>query len=92
MLTSLPNLIENNPADILLFHTGWSDSEIASLNVKLQRHLPTAKILCIATKDWQANRNFRPGETVQRAYQEAGYRSMCRWYGQKVSTLLSSSH
>lgn len=77
---TLPNLLSHTAADVGLFHTSWTDNEIADLRAQLPY---ISFVTCIAPSDWEAP-DFRPGESVERGFKSAGYRSMCRWYSSRV--------
>lgn len=78
---SISNILVNNPADVLLFHTGWTDLDLQAVKAVM----PDAHALCIATEHWMAPRTIRPWEAVTGDEFGAGYRSMCRWYSIHVS-------
>lgn len=83
MLNSIPNLLASTPSDLVLFHTGWPDNQLALLQ---HSHPSITAITCVATEDW-IGPEFRSWEFVERGFHEAGYRSMCRWYSTRVSTV-----
>jgi hypothetical protein len=77
----ISKLLANTPADVILFHTGWSELEIDALRAAVP--LPF-RALCISNEDWDEGQYAFDWEFVQQAYHGHGYRNMCRWYSRRV--------
>ena len=87
LLRSMQNLLSNNPADVIFFHTNsWRKEDLGSVGFDFQ-------LACVATADWLPPRNFHAWEHSRfceecgekSGLQLPGYRSMCRWYSKRVS-------
>lgn len=73
---SISKILVNNKADIVLFHSGWTELDIAVV----KHIIPSANALCIATQHWVAPRALHDWEFMTGEDFGPGYRSMCRWY------------
>lgn len=80
---SIQRVLDKTPADVVLFHTGWSQQDIET-HVKPQVSFPF-EAKCIANVDWSTGHRSHNWEALETGYQGPGYRSMCRWYSRRVS-------
>ena len=78
---NLRNLLDNTPADVVFFHTGWAAEELAELR---QQFTVPVTATCIAREDWTFQQDLESWEYVMTEFQGPGYRSMCRWYSRQV--------
>lgn len=79
---SLERLLQSTPADVVLFHTGWSQLDVEK-HIRKTVSFPF-EARCIANVDWSTGHDAGSWEAVETGYHGAGYRSMCRWYARRV--------